>query len=601
MGSILDSDFVRRSIAGASFAVLSTGSVAAQVTSRVNLDATGRLGNEDAFDAAISADGRHVAFFWYDHLVQSDIFLADRVTGTLEEISVNSSEVSGDGYSYTPSLTPDLRYVAFSSYSTNLVAGDTNGPYPTGHDVFVRDRVNGTTERVSVSSLGVQGNGLSYQPSISVDGRYVAFVSNASNLVGGDSNGVEDVFVRDRVTGATERVSVDSSGAQANDACWSPWISADGRYVSFHGSAGNLVAGDTNARSDVFVRDRLNATTERVSIDSSGAQGNGVSDGAAISPDGRFVAFRSLSSDLVAGDTNGTADVFLRDRLNGTTERVSLGSSGMEAAGDRYKPALTPDGRFVAFQSTAANLVFGDTNARADIFVRDRQSATTERVSVATNGAQGDGDSGIQGPSISANGRHVAFDSRASFVASDANNWHDIYVRDRSYAPLASVCSPGIDGAIACPCSNPPSGPGRGCNNGAGTGGALLSASGVAHLSMDSLVLTSSGEGATALSLLLQGDALSTAGTVFGHGVRCVDGTLRRLYTKAASGGSVSVPEFAAGDPTISTRSALLGDAIEPGQSRSYFVYYRDPVALGACPPSSTFNATQAGVVVWLP
>ncbi len=599
MASIIDSGGVTRSLAGAGLALVLTGSAMAQVTSLASRNSP--FQNDDALHPVLSADGRYVAFFWYQGFVRSDVVLGDRLTGTIELISVDSNEVRGDNYSYSASLTPDLRYVAFSSWSTNLVPGDTNGPYPVGHDVFVRDRVNGTTTRVSVSSSGAQGNGESYHMAISADGRYVAFTSHATNFAAGDSNGVEDIFVRDLVNGFTERVNLDSTGAQADGACMGPSISADGRFVVFQGLATNLVAGDTNGKWDVFVRDRLNGTTQRVSVDSSGAQGDGNSDSATITPDGRFVAFRSAATNLIAGDTNGKSDTFLHDRQTGATERVSISSSGAEGDGDTFAEALTPDARHVVFTSAASNLVPGDTNGRWDVFVRDRQLATTRRVSLGVNGAQGDENSGTQGPSISANGQFVAFDSRARLLAVDTNNYHDIYVRDRRYAPLTSACSPGVDGVIACPCSNPPSGPGRGCNNAAATGGAGLSASGIAHLSVDSLVLTTSGEGSTALSIVLQGDALLGSGAVFGQGVRCVDGALRRLYTKAASGGSITAPDSSAGDPPISARSAALGDGILPGQSRWYSVYYRDPLPLGGCPAGSTFNSTQVGGVVWLP
>jgi Tol biopolymer transport system component len=599
MASINNSSRVARSIAGPVFALLLAGPALAQVTSIVSRNSP--FPNDDAIHPVLSADGRYASFFWYQGFVRSDVVLSDRLTGTIELVSVNSNEVRGDNYSYTGSFTPDLRYVAFHSWSTNLVPGDTNGPYPVGRDVFVRDRLNGTTTRVNVSSSGAQGNGESYHASISADGRYVAFTSHATNFAVGDSNGVEDVFVRDVVNGITERVNLDSAGAQADGACLAPSISADGRYVVFQGAATNLVVGDTNGSWDVFVRDRLNGTTERVSVDSSGAQADGNSDSAVITPDGRYVAFRSVGTNLVAGDTNGKTDAFLHDRQTGAVERISIGSSGAEGDGDSISGALTPDARYVVFASVASNLVPGDTNGRWDAFVRDRQLATTQRVSLGANGVQGDESSGLQGLSISANGQFVAFGSRARLVAADANNYYDVYVRDRRYAPLTSVCSPGLDGVIACPCSNPPSGPGRGCDNAAGTGGAILSASGIAQLSVDSLVLTTSGEGPTALSIVLQGDALLASGAVFGQGVRCVDGALRRLYAKAASGGSIIAPDFSAGDPTISTRSAVLGDTIQPGQSRWYVVYYRDPIALGGCPASSTFNATQTGSVLWLP
>ncbi len=163
------------------------------------------------------------------------------------------------------------------------------------------------------------------------------------------------------------------------------------------------------------------------------------------------------------------------------------------------------------------------------------------------------------------------------------------------------MCDPGTGVVVACPCSNPPAGPGQGCDNSAATGGAILSASGIAYLSIDSLVFTTSGEKPTATSVVLQGKALVSSGLVYGQGVRCVGGTLTRLFVKQAVAGSITAPDFGVGDPTVSARSATKGDVIQPGQSRYYLVYYRDPIVLGGCPASSTFNATQTGRVDWSP
>lgn len=435
-----DRSSVLRALAGVGLALFPAATAWAQSTSLVSMDASGQLTNDDAYDAVISDDGRYVGFQWYDSFTLADVFLADRATGAIERISVSSGEVRGDSYSYAPTLTPGLRYVAFSSLSTNLVPGDTNGPYPLGHDVFLRDRLAGTTERVSIGSSGQQGNDQSFHPAISADGRFVAFTSFAGNLVAVDANGVSDVFVRDRAGATTELASLASNGAQGDGAMTCASISADGRYVVFWGEASNLVGGDTNGSADVFVRDRLNAATERVSVDSSGAQANAGSTGGMISPDGRFVAFRSSATNLVTGDTNGKADIFLRDRQTGSTERLSVDSTGTQADGDSSHPALTPDGRYVAFQSKATNLVAGDTNGRWDIFVRDRLAGTTERASLDSNGGEGDLDSGIQGPTLSADGRWVAFDSRAQLVGADSDAWHDIYVRDRTGETL-SYCT----------------------------------------------------------------------------------------------------------------------------------------------------------------
>jgi len=175
-----------------------------------------------------------------------------------------------------------------------------------------------------------------------------------------------------------------------------------------------------------------------------------------------------------------------------------------------------------------------------------------------------------------------------------------VFVEDRAPAGFSSMCDAGVDGTLACPCANPPGQPGRGCNNSFSTGGAVLSASGVAYLSLDSLQFTTTGEGPSSMSILLQGNGALPGGAVVGQGVRCVGGSIiRRLFVKPASGGSIHVPESALGDPTVSAQSAARGDVIHAGESRWYLVYYRDPVVLGGCPAASTFNATQTGRIDW--
>jgi hypothetical protein len=587
-------------------AVILEGASWAQVTERVSVASDGTQGNAACASAgiAVSADGRFVAFASFANNVVpgdtngfADIFVRDRQSGTTERASVGSTGTQPNGDCSYPSISSDGRYVAFHSSASNLVAGDTNN----ASDIFVRDRQTGTTELASVDSNGVQGNGDSLYPSISNDGRYVSFQSSASNLVTGDTNTAVDVFVRDRQNGTTERVSVDSSGGQANASSYAPSMSGDGRYVAFYSLASSLVSMDTNLSSDVFVRDRQSGTTALVSVNSSGMQANGNSYYPSISGDGRFVAFWSLASNLVAGDTNNLADVFVRDSQSGTTERVSVDTTGLQGNGGSYYPAISSDGRYVAFWSSASTLAAGDTNGVADVFLRDRQSGSTERDSVNSAGAQGNDDS--YSPSISADGRDVAFYSVATnLVPGDTNGVGDVFVRDRlGGAAFTSLCSPGLAGVIACACSNPPAAAGQGCDNSAGTGGAILFAQGDTSLASDSLVFTTAGEKPTATSIVMQGDALDATGLVFGQGVRCVGGTLKRLYTKMAAGGSILAPNFGAGDPTVSARSAALGDIIHAGQSRWYLVYYRDPIVLGGCPAASTFNATQTGQVVWSP
>ncbi len=282
-------------------------------------------------------------------------------------------------------------------------------------------------ERVSVADDGTEGNHASYVPSISADGRFVAFYSNASNLVAGDTNALWDVFVVDRDLDTIERVSVGGDGTEANNGSYQPSISADGRFVTFYSNATNLVAGDTNAQSDVFVVDRDLDTIERVSVAGDGTEGNGQSYIPSISADGRFVTFYSWASNLVAGDTNGQYDVFVVDRDLDTIERVSVADDGTEGDSASLRPSISADGRFVTFDSAATNLVAGDTNGQWDIFVVDRDLDTIERVSVADDGGESDRTS--HWPQLSADGRFVTFGSFATnLVAGDTNGQWDVFV-----------------------------------------------------------------------------------------------------------------------------------------------------------------------------
>jgi len=336
--------------------------------------------------------------------------------------------------------------VAFVSSASDLVAGDINGS-----EVFVRDRLGGSTERVAVDAAGNQGTRASVDPAISADGRFVAFVSVAPNLVPDDTNGREDIFVKDRLSGAVERVSVTSTGKQALAASGHPAISDDGRFVAFESSA-SLVPDDTNRQGDagsdgdVFVHDRLTHTTVRVSVDSAGNQ---VADGSrapSISADGRYVGFVSAVPGLVPDDRNGVADAFVHDRSTGTTERVSLDSAGREAAGGSGTPSVAADGRWVVFASDASELVSGDANAAPDVFLRDRQTGRTTRVSVDQAGAEANGASGM--PVISRDGRVVAFTSTASdLVPFDGNGVSDAFIRELASGRTrrVSVNSSGIE------------------------------------------------------------------------------------------------------------------------------------------------------------
>ncbi|MBI3597906.1 MAG: PD40 domain-containing protein [Nitrospirae bacterium] len=390
--------------------------------------------NGDSFASALSADGRFVAFSsTASNLVsgdtngRSDIFVRDQTTGIIERVSVSSTGLEGNDASNYPAISADGRYVSFSSKASNLVAGDTNGWF----DVFVHDRESGETSRVSVNSAGSEGNGNSFPSAISADGRFIAFSSKANNLVSNDKNGTFDLFVHDRQTGATTRVSVDSLGTEGNDFSYAPTIDASGQFVAFSSKASNLVAGDTNGTFDVFMHNMETGETTRISVDSAGMNANGQSGWPAISADGKYVAFSSKANNLVSGDTNDTFDVFMHNMETGETMRVSVDSLGAEANqnGDSVASALSADGRFVAFTSGASNLTPSDTNGTFDVFVHDRESGKTTRVSVNNLGTEGNNASYVS--ALSADGRVVVFNSKASNLATgDTNGASDIFVTE---------------------------------------------------------------------------------------------------------------------------------------------------------------------------
>jgi Tol biopolymer transport system component len=580
--------------------------LSAQVMQRVSLGPNGVQANDTCWESSLSADGRYVAFSSPasnlvpgDTLGHWDVFVRDRVSGTTERVSVSSSGVQGNDDSDKPWISLDGRYVVFSSYASNLVPGDTNGVM----DVFLRDRSLGTTALLSVATGGAQGNDFSRDGSMSADGRYLAFSSRARQLVPGDTNFVEDVFVRDLQALTTERISISTAGDEGDSLSGEPSISADGRYVVFMSWADNLVAGDTNSTEDIFVRDLQLGTTTRVSVAAGGGQANGPSSFPAISSDGRFVTFSSDATNLAPGDTDGHDDIYLRDLLNDTTELISVSSQGVKGNADSWEAsAASDDGRFVAFTSLATNLTADPLDSGSNLFLRDRQNGTTVLVSVnRTTSHPNPGYS--QPPRITSDGAIIVFPTYAGdLIPGDTNTFADVYLYDRFGVPnFTSLCDPGVGGVIDCPCGNPASGAGRGCDNSAGTGGAVLAATGGAYLSSDTLQFTTSGEKPTATSVLLQGTSSPAAGDVYGQGVRCVGGTLKRLFTKHAVGGSVTAPDWLVDSSTVSTRSAALGNPISAGESRWYLIFYRDPVVLGGCPSTSTFNATQTGLVSWAP
>jgi len=353
-------------------------------------------------------------------------------------ISLGVDGRGSDGASFTPSISADGRYVAFASAASTLVAGDTNN----AEDVFVYDRVARTTERVSVSSLGVEGDGASYGPAISADGRHVAFTSAASNLTPGDSNGEVDVFVRDLAAQTTLLVSVGPDGAMGDGPSVAPSISGDGLVVAFESDADTLVREDDNGTGDVFIRDLVNRVTRKLSVAGNGQQTESPSFGASVSADGRSVAFESFSSRLVPDDTNGALDVFVADLPSGSISRISLATDGGQADERSYSPSISADGRIVAFSSFATNLVPGDTNGLLDVFLRRRDQQTTTRLSVGPDGAGGDGLSFA--PVVSADGERVVFSSEAgNLVPHDSNGIRDVFVASTESGALTRLSRPG--------------------------------------------------------------------------------------------------------------------------------------------------------------
>jgi uncharacterized repeat protein (TIGR01451 family) len=422
------------------------------VTEWVSVSSDGIGANNQSDMPAISGDGRFVAFVSLaDNLVPgdtngfADTFVHDRLTDITERVSVSSREREGNadsgliGVAAYPAISADGRFVAFVSQADNLVSGDRN----VNADVFVRDRLLGTTERVSVNSAGQEADIGGEGPAISADGRFVAFQSQAQNLVPGGNPFlfVDQVYVHDRATGTTEIISVSAAGEPGNSLNVQADISADGHFVVFSSFADNLVPGPQSSGLQVYLRDRTTGTIERITENTAGEPGDGSSDLPKVSLDGRFIAFQTNTGNLI-GDGDHESHILVKDRQTGAFERVSATSTGEPADLLSEHPDITPDGRFVAFFSLATNLVPGDTNNRRDIFVRDRQTGTVVRVSVSTAGEQGNSES--QWPTISDDGLVTAFQSGADNLVPNANG--GIFVHDdRAAADLSLTKSDSPD------------------------------------------------------------------------------------------------------------------------------------------------------------
>lgn len=414
-------------------AATSAGSLSAQSTTLASVDSAGSAANSQCHDAAISRDGAVVAFSSFatnlvtgDTNNASDVFLHDTLTGQTTRVSVDSAgNQASSGPSTLPSVSADGRFVAFESAASTFATGDTN----VSHDVFVRDRALGLTSCISLNPLGQPATGSSEGPSISADGRFVAFWSTASDLVSNDTNGCFDVFVRDQQVGATTRVSVDSSGVQGNLASLQPSISADGRYVAFHSAATNFSPLAGNGNYNAFVYDCVGGTQTLTSAGMLAQHANGSCSHVRVSDDGRFVAFLSAASNLVPNDTNNAPDVFVHDQANSNVTRVSVSSSGAQSNDYSLNASISGDGRFVSFVSNATNLDPLDVTVFSDVYVHDQQTAETRVVS--RSWSEGPANSNCTHSAISGGGRHVVFRSDATNLVLGATSSNgDVLRRD---------------------------------------------------------------------------------------------------------------------------------------------------------------------------
>ncbi|MEF8756318.1 MAG: hypothetical protein V5B60_20670 [Accumulibacter sp.] len=373
--------------------------------------------------ASFSADGRYVLFeSGASNLVggdtngSSEVFIKDLQTGAVRRVWTALEEYSYFRYSSDPSLSADGNYVVF-----------TNATWEWGFrtidetsNVFIMDLRTGVTRCVSTDSTGGPERGTSSGASFSADGRYVVYQSSA---IGQYFHGI---FVRDLQSGATRRVSTDAADLPANGDSSHASFSADGRYVVFQSRGSNLVAGDTNGATDIFVKDLLTGGIQRVSSDSAGTAGNGRSGSASFSADGQRVVFESEANNLVAGDSNGSSDVFVRDLRTGAIERVSTDFAGNQVDGGSGSASLSTDGRYLVFASVAPNLVANDTNGCSDVFVKDLQTGAVHRVSASLAG--GEGNAASFSPRFSSDGRYILLTSDASnLVGDDTNGATDVF------------------------------------------------------------------------------------------------------------------------------------------------------------------------------
>lgn len=356
------------------------------------------------------------------------------VARRIQRVSVTAASAQADGSSLFPVADSSGRYTAFQTSAAALAPGAASAPA-----IVVRDSQNGAVSVISNGWDGSPANGNCVSPSISADGRYVAFASAADNLDPGDTNRSWDVFVRDRTTGELSLVSSSTAGGFGNDDSYAPRISADGRWVVFTSTASNLVGGDIGSHADVFIRDLLLKTTRRVSEAAGGTEADGDSGSPSVNSDGSKVAFASKATNLVAGLAAGTDNVFVRDLApGGLVSAVSVSSAGTAGNLSSYAPSIDAAGTRVAFESLASNLVDADVNDARDVFLRDLSAHTTRLVSVSASGVQGDAES--RDPAISPDGKNVLFSSHASrLVPGDPAGVSDVFLADVASGSITRI------------------------------------------------------------------------------------------------------------------------------------------------------------------
>ncbi len=376
--------------------------------------------------------------------------MTTRVT-EINRLSTSVAETQGNDYSSGGIFSPDEDTVLFSSYANNLVANDTNGVA----DIFIKDINSGIITRISTDVTDAQANNNSLDAVFSPDGSQIAFTSTATNLIAGDTNGQSDIFVKDLGTGVVTRFSTSAAGVQGNFGSSNAIFSPDGTKIAFESNANNLVAGDTNFSKDIFIKDLGTGAITRVSTDIASTESDGDSYYAQFSPDGSSIAFVSTATNLIAGDTNGVADVFIKDLGTGTVTRVSTDATGAEGNQDSsiystytdaYHLAFSPDGNKIAFTSYADNLVTGDINNDADVFVKDLNTGTITNISANVAEEFYESYNSVFLP----DGNSIAFLKRIELLGFGTPPLEQTYIYLKNLTSGAlTLISKNVDGAIA--------------------------------------------------------------------------------------------------------------------------------------------------------